>query len=248
MNMSRTYTDSFSKDWTTGFKAIQDIGTGFPGTGIVANDNVGNSVNISILDGSAYSIDSGVFNIQAQDATGNNNTFVGYAQGGQWSIQNTTGASSSIGMAANTINLLVNDGTPNIDYGFDIAGGYVKWRYGDNYYRLPSSLPSVGQVLGVSAIFGNTTQLDWITVSGGGSGSPAGSNGQVQYNNAGSLGGVGEFVGVWGSGVAVGVYVGVTVGVTVPVGSVAVMMTESDVPQSLQFPGPWTKNGLPVHA
>jgi hypothetical protein len=60
--------------------------------------------------------------------------------------------------------------------------------------------------------------------------------------------GVGEFVGVWGSGVAVGVYVGVTVGVTVPVGSVAVMMTESDVPQSLQFPGPWTKNGLPVHA
>ena len=188
-NILRTYTDSFSKNWTAGFSNLQDIGTGFPGTGLSANDDVGNSVNISILDGSAYSIDSGLFNIQATDTAGNNNAFIGYAQGGQWSIENsTTNASSSIGMGFSTINMLVNDGAPNVDYGFDIAGGYVKWRYGDNYYRLPSSLPTVGQVLGVSAMFGNTTQLDWITVSGGGSGSPAGSNGQVQYNNGGVFG------------------------------------------------------------
>ena len=58
----------------------------------------------------------------------------------------------------------------------------------DITYIMPSVVGSVNQVLGISSISGSDVSLSWATASGG-SGSPGGSDTQVQFNDGGSFGG-----------------------------------------------------------
>jgi hypothetical protein len=58
----------------------------------------------------------------------------------------------------------------------------------NNIYTLPSAVGSANQVLQIASVAGNDATLQWATVSGG-SGTPGGSNTQVQFNDSSSFGG-----------------------------------------------------------
>jgi len=55
-------------------------------------------------------------------------------------------------------------------------------------YDLPTTAPTVGQILSASAPSGGVVTLSWAT--GGGGGTPGGSTTELQWNNAGSFGGI----------------------------------------------------------
>ena len=57
-----------------------------------------------------------------------------------------------------------------------------------NIYTLPAAVGTANQVLQIASVTGNDATLQWATVSGG-SGSPGGSSGQIQFNNAGAFAG-----------------------------------------------------------
>ena len=56
-----------------------------------------------------------------------------------------------------------------------------------NIYTLPAAPGTANQVLQIASVTGNDATLQWATVSG--SGSPGGSSGQIQFNNAGAFAG-----------------------------------------------------------
>lgn len=58
-----------------------------------------------------------------------------------------------------------------------------------NSFRWPNADPTAGQVLSASAPAAGVVTLSWVA-NGSGGGSPGGSNTQLQYNNAGSFGGI----------------------------------------------------------
>jgi len=58
----------------------------------------------------------------------------------------------------------------------------------NNIYTLPSAVGSANQVLQIASVAGNDATLQWATVSGG-SGTPGGSDTQVQFNDSSSFGG-----------------------------------------------------------
>lgn len=59
-----------------------------------------------------------------------------------------------------------------------------------NIYTFPSAVGSANQVLSIQSISGTNATLTWATVSGvGGSTSPGGSDGEVQFNYEGNFGG-----------------------------------------------------------
>ena len=79
--------------------------------------------------------------------------------------------------------------------GFSARNNFLGWfnNANSNTYNLPySSLPSVGQALVATGVTGNDVQLDWG--SGGGGGSPAGVDTNVQFNDGGTFGGSNDFV------------------------------------------------------
>lgn len=61
----------------------------------------------------------------------------------------------------------------------------------DFVYTLPDAAPTLNQFLQATAVSGANITLGWA--SGGGSGTPGGSDTQMQYNNAGAFGGVSGF-------------------------------------------------------
>jgi len=165
----RQYTNGASEDVETGFKTLSDIGTGFPGSFLRWSDTAGNQVNMGTIDGEGFGIDTGLFLTQATDAAGNSNSITGYAQGGQWLLENNVGANAQIGMAATNINLLLNNGgVGDDDYGFKLSGENVEWTKGGMDYRLPSGTPSIGQVISVDSISGSNVNLVFSDPSGGG--------------------------------------------------------------------------------
>lgn len=170
-NITRTYTNAVDAVVETGFRTFQDIGTGFPGTALTWSDDLGNNVNIGVLDGDGFDIHTGVIFIQANDVDGFENGISMYSQGGQWIIQDTnTGISSAIGGASSQWGMSYADDANGINYQFQVSAAGARWWANGNRYRLPSSMPNnVGDVMVVSAIpSSNRVELEWASPSGGG--------------------------------------------------------------------------------
>jgi hypothetical protein len=170
-NILRTYTNGGGAVVDTGFKTLQDIGTGFPGTAITWGDDLGNIVNIGVLDGEGFGIDTGVLFLQANDAVGNENGISMYSQGGQWIIEDTnTGILSAIGGAASQFGMSYADDGSGINYQFQVSASGPRWWANGNRYKLPVTMPdNVGDVMVVSAIPApDRVELAWAAPSGGG--------------------------------------------------------------------------------
>ena len=75
----------------------------------------------------------------------------------------------------------------------------------DIFYKLPLAAPGTGASFLQCDTSGN---MSWVNSPGGGSGSPAGSPKQIQYNNNGAFGGAGgfEYITVGGSAVTVSMF------------------------------------------
>jgi hypothetical protein len=75
----------------------------------------------------------------------------------------------------------------------------------DIFYKLPLTAPGTGASFLQCDTSGN---MSWVNSPGGGSGSPAGSSKQIQFNNNGSFGGAGgfEYISVGGTAVTVSMF------------------------------------------
>jgi hypothetical protein len=75
----------------------------------------------------------------------------------------------------------------------------------DIFYKLPLTAPGTGASFLQCDTSGN---MSWVNSPGGGSGSPAGSPKQIQFNNNGSFGGAGgfEYISVGGTAVTVSMF------------------------------------------
>lgn len=68
----------------------------------------------------------------------------------------------------------------------------VYLKVASNNYIFPTSVGSPGDALSINSQVGQDVQLSWVTPGGGG-GSPAGSDTQIQFNNAGAFGAASTF-------------------------------------------------------
>lgn len=207
-NIFRTYTNGGGAVVDTGFKTLQDIGTGFPGTALIWSDDLGNNVNIGVLDGEGFGIDTGVLFLQANDAVGNENRILMYSQGGQWIIEDTnTGISSAIGGASSQWGMSYSDDANGINYQFQVSASGPRWWANGNRYKLPVTMPdNVGDVMVVSAIpAGDRVELEWAAPSGGGvelgGASSLFTNTMIQFIDAGGVQG-GSLLFTWDDALA----------------------------------------------
>jgi len=163
------------------------------GLSVATNAMIGGTTTVFSTT-SATGISSGAFNVVG-GASINGNAFIG----GTVTITNTTasGTTSSgalvvtggvgIGQSVN-IGKSLNLWNPAYTFSTNLASGAATSTI---TYILPPGPPNG---LGTSVLSSsNTGTLSWIAQSSGGSGTPGGSNKQIQYNNSSSFGGAGGF-------------------------------------------------------
>lgn len=181
-----TPVDPIERTITTGFQTRNAVGE-FNGSALSWDDGADSTINMGVLDGSDFDIYTGIFITQARDdANGLENSWIGYAGGGQWAMSDADGNSSSFDGSARGVNMRFSNDDDGIANEFFVNPSGTYWKSNGKNYRLPSTTPTVNQVMTVQSVSGNTVNLDWSN-GGGGGGSPSGNDGDVQIKNGSSF-------------------------------------------------------------